>query len=175
MFFWYGDFEFEKTEGVLCLCSYRGESKHIEIPIHIDNNPVCVVDWGVFRSKNIESVIIPVGMKEIGAGAFADNNLTKVTIPDSVIEIGVNAFVENDLSEIILPIGIEQIHDNAFGYYTDQIVQDYNRNNRQSAIYVWDKEKQEWQSLLKRMLVEHNEGNLNRLLNKNKEDFKMTL
>jgi len=66
--------------------------------------------------KNVEKIIIPDGVTEIGHEAFKDcKNLTTVTIPDSVKRIGNNAFAGCvSLKEISIPNGVNRIESYAF-------------------------------------------------------------
>ena len=50
-----------------------------------------------------------------------------------------------------MPSNVTEIEEYAFGEYTDQIKEDYEKNNRQPATYIWDKEKQEWQNQTKKI------------------------
>ena len=63
-----------------------------------------------------DTVVIPQGVREIGASAF-DNNMTvkSITIPDSVKVIGPNAFKWcTRLREISIPKGVEKIYSYTF-------------------------------------------------------------
>ena len=74
--------------------SYEDE-KNVTIPSEIDGHTVVSIGNNVFYGKNISSVSIPYGIKNIGDRAFAENrNLTSVVIPDSVETVGSEAFVE---------------------------------------------------------------------------------
>lgn len=65
-----------------------GVEGELELPQTLTEIPA-----GTFRGDNIQSVVIPVGVKRIGAGAFQDCvNLTEIVIPDSVTYIGKDAF-----------------------------------------------------------------------------------
>ena len=47
----------------------------------------------LFLCKKLKHVILPEGVKEIGAEAFAEcTNLEKVEIPKSVVKVGKKAF-----------------------------------------------------------------------------------
>ena len=70
-----------------------------------------------FTAKgNINSIILPEGLLEIGAHAFYYIGLSDVTIPDSVISIDVCAFSDNQLTKIIIPNSVEYIENLAFSY-----------------------------------------------------------
>ena len=83
------------------------------INIVLDNN-VSIVNKGSFSGVNLESVVIPQGVKEIGSAAFEDNLLRSIIIPDSVYSIGQSAFENNKLEEVDLPQGIDEIEDLVF-------------------------------------------------------------
>ena len=64
-----------------------------------------------FDKKDIKSVIIPEGVKKIGASAFSYcANLTSVTIPKTVEVIGNYAFSQcKNLTFIKIPEGVKKI------------------------------------------------------------------
>ena len=68
--------------------------------------------------KNLVSVKLPAGLKEIRWEAFAAcEQLKEVEIPDSVVEIGVQAFMGcKELEKVTLPAGLESIGEDAFAY-----------------------------------------------------------
>ena len=67
------------------------------------------------QAKNKE-VVIPEGIKVIGAHAFRETGITKVIIPSSVERIEQSAFENTNESEINLPKGIRAIGDSAFSH-----------------------------------------------------------
>ena len=67
------------------------------------------------ETKEIESVIIPEGVVEIGEDAFEYcDSLKRVVLPDGLKKIGVGAFENCALKEINLPESIEEIETLAF-------------------------------------------------------------
>lgn len=61
-------------------------------------------------------VVIPNGVKQIGAAAFINHDeISQVTIPDTVRIIGEDSFFDcNNLTTVVGMNGVEQIRDNAF-------------------------------------------------------------
>lgn len=86
-------------------------------PMELNENDFHIRD-GVLLSYygKEQNVIIPDGVKEIGAGAFDNNYLiTNVTIPDSVTNIGDGAFTYCDnLVSVTIPNGVTEIGTQAF-------------------------------------------------------------
>ena len=66
------------------------------------------------RYMNKVSIVIPQGVKEIGANAFAYSDLADVTIPDSVTMIGDSAFCGCNLTNVTIPYGVTSIGESAF-------------------------------------------------------------
>ena len=63
---------------------------------------------------NINSIILPEGLLEIGAYAFYFIGLSDVTIPNSVTTIGTRAFSGNALTSVILPDSLTKVEDGVF-------------------------------------------------------------
>lgn len=172
--FWHKDFKISSlgwgSENAMSVEDYRGSSKEVEIPSALKKNPVTTIGRGAFEKKEIESVVLHSDLQVIKDGAFMNNNLTEITIPDSVYQIGFNAFDRNNLIKVTLPENVELIKDEAFGRYTDQILQDYEKNNKKATTYQWNEKKQEWQNQLKYLLEKQNKNNIDNLLD-NKENL----
>ena len=69
-----------------------------------------------FSGWDLENVIIPNSVTEIGTDAFANNQLASIIIPDSVTTIGASAFEYNQLASIIIPDSVTTIGISAFAY-----------------------------------------------------------
>ncbi len=76
-----------------------------------------VADQAYYRNKNLQAVILPEGIKEIGQLSFARSSITKIVIPNGVETIGYGAFYHCDsLAEIDLPQTIMNVEPKAFTY-----------------------------------------------------------
>lgn len=122
----------ELSDGTVALTSYKGKETEIFIPSRIGRKKVTRLSDGLFglrykdgkrkpkeRRKalvNIESVVIPDSVAEIGRLAFLGcKSLTKVVIPDSVRSIGEFAFYEcTRLKEVNLPDSVIELGEGAF-------------------------------------------------------------
>ena len=126
------DFEFDKN--TKAITAYKGSDFNIEIPKTIEGVQVEKIEapspkhsWDlpgepVFKSKGLNKVKIPEGVKVIGEETFADNSLTEVILPESLEKIGKNAFNSNNLVSIKLPKRLTTLEENVF------------RNNKLTAI-----------------------------------------
>ena len=55
--------------------------------------PICdYIFDSVFKESNIEEIILPDGLKELGAGVFRGSNLGKIFIPKSLEDLGYASF-----------------------------------------------------------------------------------
>ena len=73
------------------------------------------IGLGAFYHTEIESVVIPNGVKRISTLAFACcSKLKNVILPDGLEEIGGSAFMMSGLEEIWIPDTVTSIEDSAF-------------------------------------------------------------
>jgi len=84
---------FELTNGFI-KGEYSGSEKDIIIPNMINGVPVLGVWNVVFKDKDIISLVLEEGIKEIKPNAFTGNNINQITI-GSGVTIGNNAFPGN--------------------------------------------------------------------------------
>lgn len=94
--------------------SYTGKAKDVKIASIYKGLPVTSIYQGAFKSKSIESVVIPDSVTSIGESAFdCCSSLKNIVIPDSVTNIGDTAFYYcHNLKSIEIPGGVTSI-----GYY----------------------------------------------------------
>lgn len=98
----------------------QGEKELIKC--NIDEGSVTVpgdivhIAYGAFKYSNIENVVLPEGLKTIGARAFyCCENLKGVAIPEGVEEIPESVFFGcKQLSRLVLPKGLKVIGEEAF-------------------------------------------------------------
>ncbi len=83
----------ETDDGTLTLTRYLGESKNVEIPESIDGKKVTSLGQSLFAGdENMETVMIPMGIINIGSKAFEGCKIKSVDIPESVVSIESEAF-----------------------------------------------------------------------------------
>lgn len=81
----------------------------------IPDTVVSIDDYAFNWCKNLESVLIPDGVQNIGKRSFCNTALKYIVIPNSVKTIGSEAFSDcKDLKEICIPSSITSIGANAF-------------------------------------------------------------
>ena len=82
-----------------------------------DENGFCLLDGVLlYYAGNQEKVVVPDGVKRIGASAFERNQkIQSITLPDSVTSVGARAFAECwGLAELRLPDSLTEIGKDAF-------------------------------------------------------------
>ena len=72
------------------------------------------IGFRAFRSRGLNSVVLPTNVEVIGEGSFEDNNLTSIIFSASVATINEDAFLNNNLTQVTFNSGPETIGDNAF-------------------------------------------------------------
>lgn len=96
-----------------------------------------VADQAYYCNKELQDVILPDGIKEIGQFAFARSTVTKLVLPEGVSSIGYGAFYHCDnLTEVELPETIENVEPNAFAY--TPWVQDFMENGESDFLISGD-------------------------------------
>ena len=78
------------------------------------------IDVGCFRNTDIETVILPSSLKEIGWEAFRwCRKLKEIALPEGLEIIGVGCFRDTAIKEIIIPKSVKRIEEYAFSGYID--------------------------------------------------------
>jgi hypothetical protein len=96
------------------ITGYKGLSKKVEIPSHMEDLPVTAIGESAFNYNGLTTVTIPDSVTYIGGDAFAFNKLSSIVIPNNVTHIDYNAFYGNRLTSVIIPNGVTHIGDRAF-------------------------------------------------------------
>jgi hypothetical protein len=98
------------------------------VPTSISKNnlsfSVSAIGFRAFRSRSLNSVVLPATLEVIGEEAFSSNTIITLTIPASVETIGTEAFINNSLTQLTFESGPETIGASAF------------RNNQLSSVSV---------------------------------------
>ena len=121
---------YEKREdGTLCITSYKGEEKKIEVPPRIGKNPVTAICKDAFSANKsgrtykrfeflakITDIHLPDSVMSIGDEAFSGClSLTGIVIPDGVTSIGDGVFSGcSALTSITIPASVVKIGSSAF-------------------------------------------------------------
>ena len=106
-------------DGTAEITGLSGASAELIIPRSIDGYAVARIGGSAFAGRgDIERLLIPSSVLEIGAYAFADcSGLVSVTIENGVQRIGQNAFNACvQLTEITVPPSVHEIDDWAFSF-----------------------------------------------------------
>ncbi|MBE5883150.1 MAG: leucine-rich repeat domain-containing protein [Lachnospiraceae bacterium] len=96
------------------------------IPKYTIVDETVVADQAYYRSKNLEAVTLPEGIKEIGQFAFARSSVKEILLPDGVETIGYGAFYHCDaLTKIELPQTITNVEPKTFTHtaWVDSFIQ----------------------------------------------------
>lgn len=89
----YNNFTYEIIDESVVITGYTGSETEITVPSQIDGlNVEKVNDYAFKDNKNIISIIVSSGVKDIGAGAFENCTALKtISLPDTIIHIGEKA------------------------------------------------------------------------------------
>ena len=115
------DIEMGLEENSIKLRAYNGEAEELEIPsvlVHPQYGelPVTIISSSAFLgNKTLKKVVVPEGVKEIGAGAFQScSALTDVVLPEGLETIGDSAFESSNVTNINIPSTVKLIGKHAF-------------------------------------------------------------
>lgn len=110
------DFKFVRNaanDGIT-ITEYVGGDKEIVIPPRIEGLPVTGIADEAFAHKQLTSIDMQEGIREIGESAFAGNSLTYVSVPNSVETIGDAAFYNNQIRTVQIGNNVSVIGEAAF-------------------------------------------------------------
>lgn len=86
-------FKYTVEDGKATVTGYSGNETSIVVPKTIDGYTVTAIGERAFENSDFKSVVISDGIKSVGWFAFADcMELESVIVPSSVCEIGYGAF-----------------------------------------------------------------------------------
>lgn len=113
------DYAYYETDGGVCLTSYLGSEAHVIVPETYRGLPVVAMRETFYKNTGLRSVVLPAGLKEIGANTFNGcTNLSGVSIPAGVEAIGSYAFGECIAlaGKVVLPEGLKTLESFAFAH-----------------------------------------------------------
>lgn len=71
---------------------------------------------GAFFATGLTEVVLPKNLSAIGMGVFKDSKIAEITWPDNLIEIGARAFSGCEFKELDIPQSVVTIGDQAFSH-----------------------------------------------------------
>lgn len=113
----YGDWEYTLENDYTCtITKYKGSAKNVTVPATIYGNKVARLNRTFEMNKNIESVTISSGIKEIGQYCFYEcSNLKRVSVPNTVTTIEYVSFHNCvNIESIVIPGSCKKIELMAF-------------------------------------------------------------
>lgn len=116
---WHRMFVFHEEDGKIVITGCKRVSPVVAVPASIGGKPVTVIERWTPRARKepdkVYSVVLPEGVREIGAEAFKGCNLESITLPASVTNIGQGAFSHcKHLTSVTLPPVLDRIEDETF-------------------------------------------------------------
>ncbi len=111
------DYGYEIVNGEATIYAYTGLESELTLPNTLEGCPVTALgDCALKNNERLTSVVIPAGVKMIGAEVLQYcYNLTHVEIPEGVERIGAYAFVGMDsLMAVTVPASVTEISLGAF-------------------------------------------------------------
>ncbi len=116
----YGTWEYvEEADGTITIIGFTAARKNIAVPAMIDGKPVIRLGDGLFKNnEEITMVVIPMGVREIGAEAFSGcTYLERVELPDTMNAIGDGAFSNCAvLGDLYIPSSVTELGQGVFAY-----------------------------------------------------------
>ena len=112
-------FDFKKlSDGTYEITDYKTKcGKDVNVPSEIDGKVVTSIGENAFRNKDITSINIYYGIKELKNGAIQENkSLKEMKISSTVTKIGDYAFYNCGLKKVSFPEGLEEIGAYSFAY-----------------------------------------------------------
>ena len=93
----------------------RNAFQSSEIRSVVISSSITTINYGTFGfTKNLTSVVIPVGVQTIDDSAFWISGLASIVIPNTVTKIGSSAFSSTKLTKVDIPDSVKSIGYGAF-------------------------------------------------------------
>ena len=110
------DFNYEKDDEGIVVTSYIGSKNVVVVPETIDDQEVYKIGTGAFQEcLEIETVILPKTVIEIGERAFYNCGVVEVKLSDGLEEIGTEAFkYAKRLESVVIPKTVKEIQSESF-------------------------------------------------------------
>ena len=90
-----------------------------------------------YMKKDLKTISIPEGIKEIGSFSFARSGIQTVVIPEGVTTIGKGAFYHcDDLKDVSIPSTVTDVGEHAFEHTA--FIQDYYDNGTEDYLIIGD-------------------------------------
>ncbi|MDO5104986.1 leucine-rich repeat domain-containing protein [Capnocytophaga sp.] len=92
------------------------ELKHIDMQSNTELSKITDLGVGVFSGmQNLESIVLPKGLKKISSGAFNNVKIKSIILPEGLQTLEANAFEAcQHLESVIIPNSLTKISVNAF-------------------------------------------------------------
>lgn len=113
----FGYFDYEISEGEVCITKFNGDGGDVFIPNVIEDMPVvAIAEEAFWYCKDITAVSMPSNLEYIGTRAFQGcASLEEIVLPDTVIEIAAAAFCDcTNLRSVNIPA--ELLYVGAFAF-----------------------------------------------------------
>lgn len=109
-------------DGTLKITGYNGTvPTELVIPEVIDGKLVTHIDSHGFAGQELESIVLPPSIIEIGDHAFRENQLQTITIPASVKKIGESSFAMNQLTRVTFDLGGNLVDIGNSAFYLNEL------------------------------------------------------
>lgn len=90
------------------------DHKDIITKIIVEEGITSIGNAAFCACENLETVLLPDSLKEIGVGAFAGSGMTEIELPENLTTIGEAAFIDSSLTKITIPASVTSIGNTAF-------------------------------------------------------------
>ncbi|MCI8637691.1 MAG: leucine-rich repeat protein [Coprococcus sp.] len=91
-----------------------GKLTSIKLSKGVTDIPQSAFNAAAATDMSVKELVIPEGVKTIGASAFTGAHIESLTLPDTLTTIGKAAFQNHQLTEVEIPGSVQEIGNNAF-------------------------------------------------------------
>lgn len=130
-----GDWEYYEQDGAAVINAYLGSDSSVTVPGQLDGKRVSKLGSYAFFNSNIENIIIPSNVGEIGWWTFYGcQSLSSVSLVGGLSSIGCGAFMNcPKLLKISLPGTVCKIESDAFAVSCKNSLGEYDKYSKQKV------------------------------------------